>query len=56
MPTELGELTALRFLYVHTVPSRPTRVIEMWGVPIWLAERTSRFMDVEWWRVFALWV
>ena len=26
----------------------------MWGVPIRLAERAGRFMDVEWWRVFAL--
>ena len=25
----------------------------MWGVPIRLAERTSRVMDVKWWRVFA---
>ena len=37
-------------------PPRPTRGIEMWDVPFWLAERTSRFMDAEWWRVFALWV
>ena len=26
----------------------------MWGVPIRLAVRAGRFMDVEWWRVFAL--
>ena len=32
VPSELGELTLLEFLYVHTALNRPTRVIEMWGV------------------------
>ena len=55
VPTELGQLNALTELYVRTASPRPTRGIQMWGVPIRLAEWTSRSMDVEWWRVFALW-
>ena len=33
VPSELGNLNVLTLLYVHTALNRPTRVIEMWGVP-----------------------
>jgi len=54
VPSELGLLNELRNLYVQTALNRPTRGVQMWGVPIRLAERTSRSIDIEWWRVPAL--
>ena len=47
----LGQLTALQLLYVHTALPAPPEGYRCGVCPFGL---TSRFMDVEWWRVFAL--